>query len=244
MVKKPTSAVGRAAHAMQKTTQRMRLAVNSTWRAATKAPMFLRSFDVKLSPSEEKLLLLEGNSKEARAKLLKAKRSRAKMRRNRCISRRSFMLATAGAGAHAKSALMADASSLRVGIEKFPKSTPWAPRLSAGAQLLIEQFLIAYAQHCFRIAVDSKEALKSGTSRVSAALMASSFDSAHDHIFETTLPVAKTVVVFPPPTKVPLKFSPEEREVYDKISRSDKAKFAKQKRLHKKVDLSAFQESA
>lgn len=72
------------------------------------------------------------------------------VRANPLISKHSFKIASAGASKCLLREYREDASALRVAVLPEPSKSPWVATVTAGAEVMMEQFIAAIVQHGMR----------------------------------------------------------------------------------------------
>jgi hypothetical protein len=150
-------------------------AANAAWGVSRKAPMFQKKVD---------------GSKTKRAL--------------RVINLHAFKTAASGAAAYAADVFRKEAKVLRVqmGTAKRQiesKRVPWAPRVSPGAVMALETFLISYAQQATRAAMVARQGLgtkeKPLYTRLNGKLMTLGFDTADAAIFSGCVPAPRQLAL-------------------------------------------------
>ena len=162
---------------------------NQVWsdKVAKCAPMFTHKIPVKLSKDEKKKLS-NMNSDQVK-KYMQAKEKECKTRHTRLISKNTFSVAS-GAASHAvRLALERDAARLRVTGKTEHVTAPFQCTITSGAQMLLQNWIVAYVQEAGRVAADMRMSL-GNTKRLNGDLMKMGFENANERIFSPLAPRA------------------------------------------------------
>jgi len=153
---------------------------NKTWNLAAKAPIFCKTTKVLGGP--------EG------------KTAIKKYRTARLINTHAYNIAASGAGLYASRVLANDCEAVRLGAVKENARVPWAPTVSKGARMVIEQFLCALAQEAAYKAHSVKQGASPGAVRLNKMHMRIGWDATLAAVFAGDALVPQTVVVAPMPS--------------------------------------------
>lgn len=130
--KKATAGVRQSAENVFYDAREVRKHVNQTWSLAAKTPMFCKISKTK-----------NGNTRRATTRL---------------ISNTAYAIALSSAAHTVCQSVAAECEDLNLSCHEEKRMAPWLPNASAGAKILIEQFLASLAQeatykaHAFRVA--------------------------------------------------------------------------------------------
>lgn len=183
------SAARKSALAAIEASKSVRRATDATWGLAPKCPMFQRKADPN-APKRFRVDPHTGKKKEITV-----------VRTNRLISGHAYKVAASGAARAVSARLHMEANRLRLGIGTESKKVPWFPSYSKGSIALLEQFLCAYGQEAFSNAVSVRVGLNTHK-RVTPKMMKMGFERAHESVFGSSVPGARSVFVAPLPKKI------------------------------------------
>ena len=130
--KKATAGVRQSAENVFYDAREVRKHVNQTWSLASKTPMF--------------------------CKISKTKNGDTRRTTTRLISNTAYAIALSSSAHAVCQSVAAECDDLNLSCHEEKKTAPWLPNASAGAKILIEQFLASLAQeatykaHAFRVA--------------------------------------------------------------------------------------------
>jgi hypothetical protein len=154
--------------------RKARALYNKTWNIAAKAPIFCKTTKVMGGP--------EG------------KTPIKKYRTARLINTHAYNIAASGAGLYAGRVLANDCEAVRIGAIKENTRAPWAPTVSKGARMVIEQFLCALAQEAAYKACSVKDGVASGTMRLNKTHMRIGWDATIAAVFAADTLVPQTLI--------------------------------------------------
>lgn len=153
---------------------------NKTWNIAAKAPIFCKTTKV-LSGGDGKTFI-------------------KKYRTARLINTHAYNIAASGAGLYASRVLANDCEAVRLSAIKENARAPWAPTVSKGARMVIEQFLCALAQEAAYKAHCVKKGSSPGAMRLNKMHMRIGWDATLAAVFAGDALVPQTVIMPPMPS--------------------------------------------
>tara|TARA_B100001109_G_scaffold242059_1_gene226706 strand:- start:7495 stop:8133 length:639 start_codon:yes stop_codon:yes gene_type:complete len=169
-----TDAVRRSPAAIIANSKNARRHFDKLWNAASKAPIFCKISSQTLPDGEKK----------------------KRFKTSRLISSHAYKIAQSGAALHASRLAARDCGVLRLDAETESSRAPWMPSLSAGARIVLEQFLAALAQE----AAFKADAFREGcgnTKRISAKHMRLGWEATKASVFASSSMIPSTVLAMP-----------------------------------------------
>ena len=155
-----------------------RKAYDNAWNIAGRAPIFCK--------------ITKRTTKDGKSKKFYRKKA--------CINKHPYLIAASGAAAKAASIVANECNMLREEVHEESARAPWLPQVSAGAKLVLEQFLCAISQEATRNAHVVREG--SGTTkRINAKHMQLGWDVVIENVFANATLVPKRVFINPPVSK-------------------------------------------
>ena len=164
--------VDRSPYNVFKTGKVARKNYDKVWNAAAHAPIFCKI---------TKKTIIDDNGK---------KKEKECFRTSRLIGSHAYKVAASGAGLYASKVLQCEGEVLRTETFGEKKRAPWLPTLSAGARMVLEQFLSALAQE----AAYKGHAVREGvgnSKRLSKTHVKAGWDATYESVFgsSTLLPM-------------------------------------------------------
>ena len=144
------------------------------WNTAAHAPIFCKITKKKLP---------DGQTKDA-------------FRTARLIGSHAYKIAASGAAMHASQVLAGDCNRLRMSAYRESSRAPWLPTLSAGARMVLEQFLSALAQE----AAYKGHAVREGcgySKRLSKKHILAGWNATYDSVFGSSTLLPRSMVTLP-----------------------------------------------
>lgn len=169
-----TDAVRRSPAAILANSKNSRRHFDKLWNAASKAPIFCKISSQTLPNGETK----------------------KRYKTSRLVSSHAYKIAQSGAALHAARIASRDCGVLRIDAESESSRAPWMPSLSAGARIVLEQFLAALAQE----AAFKADAFREGcgnTKRISGKHMRLGWEATKASVFESSCMIPSTVIALP-----------------------------------------------
>lgn len=176
--------------------RKARALYNKTWNLAARAPIFCK--------------ITKHTGPDGKTPI-------KKYRTARLINSHAYNIAASGAGLYASRVLANDCEAVRVGAIKENARAPWAPTVSKGARMVIEQFLCALAQEA-AMKGDYVKAGAGSVARLNKSHMLIGWEATAESVFSADRLIAKECITTPMPTA-------------DEIRAAKKAKKAKQERM-------------
>jgi hypothetical protein len=169
-----TDAVRRSPAAILANSKNARRNFDKLWNAAAKAPIFCKTSSKTLP---------DGKTKK-------------RYKTSRLVSSHAYKIAQSGAALHAARLASRDCGVLRIEAETESSRAPWMPSLSAGARIVLEQFLAALAQEAAFKADAFREGCGSAK-RVSGKHMRLGWEATKESVFASSTMIPSTVIALP-----------------------------------------------
>ena len=169
-----TDAIRRSPAAILANSKNARRQFDKLWNSAARAPIFCR-VSTKVDS--------DGKPKK-------------RFKTSRLISSHAYKIAQSGVALHASRVAARDCGVLRIEAESESSRAPWMPSLSAGARIVLEQFLAALAQE----AAFKADAFREGcgtAQRISAKHMRLGWEATKSSVFASAAMIPHTVVALP-----------------------------------------------
>lgn len=176
--------MGRKAHgasiqAVKDNQRALTRAITKGWTMASRAPMYCKTTEI---PQPNK----DG----------KAQPPTIKRRSARLINGDAYRIAASGAAQAASLFHMRELERYGMSVQNESVTTPWAPSVAPGARMMLEQFLVAYAQHAGRIAKEVMKGCKKHQ-RLNKQIIDLAFNLMASQVWQDRAPAGRKVVCLP-----------------------------------------------